>query len=275
MNSLNKLIWFKILILIFFINTKAKGEIQQKIVTLTSLSTDLVNVISPESLTGVSGSKIIRNNKAFKDKVFVTEGRNPPDLEKIISLKPTLVIGAKGFHDKALNKLNSLGIKTIHTEIRNWEDLEELNKKLIKFTGKDSNKLSNILNYCYPKSNQSRDDIVVLATLKPLVSPNSKSWSGSLLERFKFNNLTANLDSKSAFRGYVNLSPEWLISKNPSKIIIVNYPSREKSSLQSLAFWKNLRAIEEKNVYEFKYYGLINPGSLNSINNACKKLSSI
>jgi len=275
MNSLNKLIWFKILILIFFINTKAKGEIQQKIVTLTSLSTDLVNVISPESLTGVSGSKIIRNNKAFKDKVFVTEGRNPPDLEKIISLKPTLVIGAKGFHDKALNKLNSLGIKTIHTEIRNWEDLENLNNKLTKVIGKERNKLSTLLNYCYPKSNQSRDDIVVLATLKPLVSPNSKSWSGSLLKRFKFNNLTANLDSKSAFRGYVNLSPEWLISKNPSKIIIVNYPSREKSSLQSLAFWKNLRAIEEKNVYEFKYYGLINPGSLNSINNACKKLSSI
>ncbi len=275
MNSLKKLIWFKILILIFFINTKAKGEIQQNIVTLTSLSTDIVNVISPESLTGVSGSKIIKDNKAFKNKVFVTEGRNPPDLEKILSLNPTLVIGAKGFHDKALNKLNSLGIKTIHTEIRNWEDLEELNNKLIKFTGKDSNNLSNILNYCYPKSNQSRDDIVVLATLKPLVSPNSKSWSGSLLKRFKFNNLTANLDSKSAFRGYVNLSPEWLISKNPSKIIIVNYPSREKSSLQSLAFWKNLRAIEEKNVYDFEYYGLINPGSLNSINNACKKLSSI
>ena len=107
MNSLKKLIWFKIFILTFFINTKAKGEIQQKIVTLTSLSTDLVNVISPESLTGVSGSKIIKDNKAFKDKVFVTEGRNPPDLEKILSLTPTLVIGAKGFHDKALNKLNS------------------------------------------------------------------------------------------------------------------------------------------------------------------------
>ena len=154
---------------------------------------------------------------------MVTEGRNPPDLEKIISLKPTLVIGAKGFHDKALNKLNSLGIKTIYTEIRNWEDLENLNNQLTNFIGKESNKLKTLLDDCYPKNNRSRENIVVLATLKPLVSPNSKSWSGSLLERFKFNNLTANLDSKSAFRGYVNLSPEWLIKKNPSKIIIVNY----------------------------------------------------
>ena len=275
MNSIKKLICFQLFILSFFITIKTKGDTQQRIITLTSLSTDLVNEISPESLIGVSGSKIIKDNKDYENKILVTEGRNPPDLEKIISLKPTLVIGAKGFHDKALNKLNSLGIKTIYTEIRNWEDLENLNNQLTNLIGKESNKLKTLLDDCYPKRNRIRDNIVVLATLKPLVSPNSKSWSGSLLERFKFNILTANLDSKSAFRGYVNLSPEWLITKNPSKIIIVNYPSQMKSSLKTLPYWQNLKAIEEKKVYDFEYYGLINPGSLNSINTACKKLSSI
>tara|TARA_B100001094_G_scaffold269958_1_gene274539 strand:- start:550 stop:1377 length:828 start_codon:yes stop_codon:yes gene_type:complete len=275
MNSIKKLICFQLFVLSFFINIKAKGNTQQRIITLTSLSTDLVNEISPQSLIGVSGSKIIKDNKDYENKILVTEGRNPPDLEKIISLKPTLVIGAKGFHDKTLNKLNSLGIKTIYTEIRNWEDLENLNNKLNNIIGKESNKLKTLLDDCYPKNNRSRENIVVLATLKPLVSPNSKSWSGSLLERFKFNNLTANLDSKSAFRGYVNLSPEWLIKKNPSKIIIVNYPSQMKASLETLPYWQNLKAIEEKKVYDFEYYGLINPGSLNSINTACKKLSSI
>ncbi len=276
MNFVKQLIWFQIFILYFLlINIKSKADTQQRIVTLTSLSTDLVNEISPESLIGVSGSKLIKDNKDYDNKVLVTEGRNPPDLEKILSLNPTLVIGAKGFHDKALKKLNSLGIKTIYTEIRNWQDLENLNSKLTNFVGKDSNKLSTLLDYCYPKSKTSSDEIVVLATLKPLVSPNSKSWSGSLLKRFNFNNLTANLDSKSAFRGYVNLSPEWLITNNPSKIIIVNYPSRNKTSLQTLPFWRNLKAIKEEKVYDFDYYGLINPGSLKSINSACKKLSSI
>ena len=275
MDSIIKLIWLQFFLLIFLVFTRAKANIQQRIVTLTSLSTDITNAISPESLIGVAGSKIIKENKDYDGKVFVTEGRNPPDLEKIVSLKPTLVVGAKGFHDKTLNKLNSLGIKTIYTEIRNWEDLENLNDKITKFTGKESNKLSTLLNHCYPKKIINRDDVVLLATLKPLVSPNSKSWSGSLLKRFNFNSLTANLDSKSAFRGYVNLSPEWLITENPSKIIIVNYPSQGKSSLQSLPFWSNLKAIKEKRVYDFDYYGLINPGSLNSINTACKKLSSI
>ena len=136
----------------FFINIKAKGETQQRIITLTSLSTDLVNEISPESLIGVSGSKIMKDNKDYENKVLVTEGRNPPNLEKIISLKPTLVIGAKGFHDKTLIKLNSLGIKTIYTEIRNWEDLENLNNKLTKFIGKESTKINTLLDDCYPKT---------------------------------------------------------------------------------------------------------------------------
>ena len=32
---------------------------------------------------------------------------------------------------------------------------------------------------------------------------------------------------------------------------------------------------KETKVYSFDYYGLINPGSLKTINNACRKLSSI
>ena len=63
MNSIKKLICFQLFILSFFINIKAKGDTQQRIITLTSLSSDLVNEISPESLIGVSGSKIIKDNK--------------------------------------------------------------------------------------------------------------------------------------------------------------------------------------------------------------------
>ena len=43
-----------------------------------------------------------------------------------------------------------------------------------------------------------------------------------------------------------------------------------KASLETLPYWQNLKAIEEKKVYDFEYYGLINPGSLNSINTTFK-----
>ena len=101
-----------------------------RVVALTSLSADLVNYISNESLIGIPGSSLLKNNNDFSNKTVVSSGRMPPDLEKILSLKPDLVIGAKGFHDRPLSKLNSLGISTLSTSISSLDDLDNLNNKL-------------------------------------------------------------------------------------------------------------------------------------------------
>ena len=67
---------------------------------------------------------ILKNKKEFDSLPIVSSGRMPPDLEKILSLKPDLVVGAKGFHDRPLSKLNSLGISTLSTSISNLDDLD-------------------------------------------------------------------------------------------------------------------------------------------------------
>ena len=95
-------------------SSNVKSEDNNKItrvVALTSLSADLINTISKDSLVGIPGSSILKKNKEFDSLPIVSSGRMPPDLEKILSLKPDLVIGAKGFHDRPLSKLNSLGIR--------------------------------------------------------------------------------------------------------------------------------------------------------------------
>ena len=87
---------------------RSPQEKRLKIVALTSLSADLVDRISKGSLIGIPGSSILKKNKQFENIPIVSSGRMPPNLEKIISLEPDLVIGAKGFHDMPLSKLNSL-----------------------------------------------------------------------------------------------------------------------------------------------------------------------
>ena len=81
-----------------------------RIVAMTSLSADLLNRISPGSLVGIPGSSLFVKNKQFDNIPIISRGRMPPNLEKIISLQPDLVIGAEGFHDRSLSRLNSLGI---------------------------------------------------------------------------------------------------------------------------------------------------------------------
>ena len=255
-------------------NTKQKN----RIVALTSLSADLVNSIDTKFLVGIPSSSLLESNPSYKGIEIISSGRTPPNLEKIISLKPDLIIGAKGFHDKPLSKLNELGFKTLTTKIKILKDLEDLNKEIYSFLSvREEEPLSKKIKNCYSfKSKINKDkNIVALVSTKPILSPNSQSWSGNLIKRFGLRNLTSDLQSKSEFKGYVNLSQEWLLKAKPNNLIIVKTPGSNISQYESLAIWNKIPAVKKKNIFSFDYYGLINPGSLDSINKACKKLSSI
>jgi len=251
-----------------------------RVVALNSLTADLVNNISTESLLGIPGSSLFKNNDAFVNKTIISSGRMPPNLEKILKLKPQLVIGSRGFHDKTLKRLETLGIKTISSKVSNFKDLEELNSNLQILLDKDvKSDLVNVIPNCYNIEQKSKKtntkEVLVLVSSKPILSPNSKSWAGNMITRFGYINLTSELDTKSQFKGYVNLSPEWLIESMPSNLIIINTPGREDSQYKQMSIWNNLPAVINNKVYSFDYYGLINAGSLNSIDKACKKLLSI
>ena len=248
-----------------------------RVVALTSLSADLVNYISNESLLGIPGSSLLKNNNDFLNKTVISSGRMPPDLEKIISLKPDLVIGAKGFHDRTLSKLNSLGINTLSTSISSLEDLDILYKQIALKLNTKTNALEDILANCYSKNNNKNKNknLVVLVSSKPILSPNQDSWAGNLIASFKLNNLASEITSKTEFKGYVNLSPEWLIKSQPDNILVIKTPGSDLSQYSSMNIWNKLEAVKNNKIYTFDYYGLINAGGINAINKACKKLSSI
>jgi len=248
---------------------------KERIIALTSLSADLVNSISNESLIAIPGTSLFKNRNEFKDKIIISQGRTPPNLEKIISLKPTLVIGSKGFHDITLKKLNEFGITTISAEIKKFSDLEDLSKSISKYTNTDDFSLKNKIPNCYNLDLDKKESTLVMVSSKPILSPNSKSWSGNLLRRFNINNLSSDLESKSSFRGYANISSEWLVSKNPKNIIVISTPGSDISQYRKLPYWNKLNAVKNDNIYEFEYYGFINPGSAEAINNACIKLKAI
>lgn len=246
-----------------------------RIVSLTSLSTDIIYHLSPESLKGRPDSSLFLKRKKFNNIPIVSKGRTPPNLELIISLKPDLVIGAKGFHDKSLNALNEIGIKTLSTQLKDWSDLESIINELKLVTNSKKNNLDDKLYNCVNKNEAKGNEVVVLVSTKPLLAPNSQSWAGSLLSRFNIKNLTSKIESSGRLKGYVNLSPEWLIDKNPDKLILVEFNNDDLSKFYKLPFWKDLNAVKNNNISNFNYYGLINAGSLETINNACKQLKSI
>ena len=267
----------KVLANVFFkendlLTTKIK---KYRVVALTSLTADLISTISKDSLVGIPGSSILKKNKEFDSIPVVSSGRMPPDLEKILSLKPNLVIGAKGFHDRPLSKLNSLGISTLSTSISSLDDLDKLNKKLASKLNARTKSLEDILGSCYPKNKNKNKNLIVLVSSKPILSPNKDSWAGNLISSFKLNNLASEITNKTEFKGYVNLSPEWLIKSQPENILVIKTPGSDMSQYESINIWNKLEAVKNNKIYTFDYYGLINAGGIKAINKACQKLSSI
>ena len=253
---------------------------KKRVVSLSSISADIVNNLAPDKLVAIPGSSLFKNKKKFANLPVISMGRTPPNLEKIVSLKPDLVIGAKGFHGKIIKKLNDINIKTISYDLRNWNDLEGLISSISRELNLSDEKvvenlINNDLNHCGVVKSNKNANLIVLASTKPILSPNSDSWAGELLNRFDLNSLTKDIDSKSQFKGYINLSPEWLLKQDPDNLILIETRPGQFNEFGITKPFSNLTAVKNNKVYRFNYYGLINPGSLNSINDACKKLKNI
>ncbi|MBE9222928.1 ABC transporter substrate-binding protein [Cyanobacterium stanieri LEGE 03274] len=259
------------------INTELETVNQpQKIVALTSLTADIIYQLNPEKLVGIPGSSLTRNDPRFADYPTVSEGNTPPDLEKIVALEPDLVIGAEGFSDQTLAKLEEVGIKTISTNVDSLESLTTLTQNIASIMGENAQPLLQNYQRWIPPQINADTSALVLVSRQPILAPNKNSWAGDLLNQFQFNNVVADLQGSSQFGGYVTLSPEKILATNPDIIILVD-PGQQgiEEQMKAESFWGDLRAVKEDKVYVFDYYGLVNPGNTVKVEETVNKLSAL
>ncbi len=254
------------------ISTSQQSQSVKRVVSLTSLSADIIYQLDSAKLVGISGSSLFKNDSRFKDIPRVSEGQATPNLEKIVALKPDLVIGAEGFSNLTTDKLKELGITTLLTKVDSWEGLQDLTKTLAKIVDADSTPLLNRYQSFVPDKPTQNPYTLVLVSRQPILSPSKKSWAGNLLEKFQAKNLTADLQTKMSVPGYVTLSAEKVLEANPDVLIVVSPQPGLLKSFKSESFWNQLKATKNNRVYEFDYYGLVNPGSVDAIEKACQQL---
>ncbi|MEA5601391.1 ABC transporter substrate-binding protein [Nostoc sp. UHCC 0252] len=265
------------------INTNSRQlptESAKRVVALSSLSADIISRLDPTKIVGITGSKLFKDDSKFKDIPRVSEGQSPPNLEKVVALKPDLVIGAEGFSNIPIQKLQQLGIPTLLAKVNNWESLEELTKTLAKSIDVDPQPLLNRYKTFLPEKPTQGFSTLALVSRQPILSPNKNSWAGDLLTKFQAKNIAADLQGKSPIGGYVTLSAEKVLEANPEVIILVNPPQGNSEaglldSLKKESFWQQLQATKNNRVYIFDYFGLVNPGSIDAIEKACQQLKEV
>jgi iron complex transport system substrate-binding protein len=251
------------------------AESADRIVALTSLTADIIHTLDDDRLVGIPGSPLLRQDPRFSALDIVSEGQVEPDLEKIVALEPNLVIGAQGFHDKTLARLSDLGIQTLPVDVASWENLKQLTQDLAQRIDADPQPLLARYEACLAQASETTLSVLVLVSRQPLLSPNKESWAGDFLTQFNVKNLTAELQGQSPFSGYITLSEEKVLDADPDLLLIVETDNTLLSQLQQDAFWGQLKATQSNQIHTFEYFGLVNPGSLASIEATCQKLATL
>ncbi|MEO0947458.1 MAG: ABC transporter substrate-binding protein [Cyanobacteria bacterium J06641_5] len=248
----------------------------ERVVALTSLGADILHRLDADKLVGIPGSRLLRADARFQDLTTVSEGRTPPNLEKITALEPDLVIGAVGFHDRTLEQLEAVGIDTLAVNVKSWPALAAVTQEIAEAIAADPEALLASYRDMIPSTEtETSPSTLVLVSREPILAPTQNSWAGDLLNQFNVKNAIANFEGSSAFQGYATLSPEKVLAEDPETIVLVDAGDGAIDALKSEPFWQELQAVKSDRVYTFDYYGLVNPGSIDTITQACEQLAEM
>ncbi|MEM6452724.1 MAG: ABC transporter substrate-binding protein [Cyanobacteria bacterium P01_D01_bin.105] len=257
---------------------QAPVELAERVIALTSLSADLTATLGEDKLIGISSSPMLAQDARFANIPTVSRSRTEPDLEKIVDLQPDLVIGAEGFHDKALQRLSDLDIPVLSVNIDSWKSLRSFTTTLASILDANAQPLLERYDACLtqPSAENLADSTsaLVLVSRQPILAPNRNSWAGDFLAQLNIENLVAELQGDSEFSGYVTLSAEKVIEADPDTVMVVDTGEDLLGQLKAEPFWSELKATKDNNVLSFSYFGLINPGSVASIEATCEQLKS-
>ncbi|MEM7717227.1 MAG: ABC transporter substrate-binding protein [Cyanobacteria bacterium P01_A01_bin.68] len=255
-------------------NAKEPIKLAKRVVALTPLAADLIYNLDKNKLVAVPNGRYTSKTAKFKELPRVGI-RGNINLEKIVALKPDLVIGSELFQSQALNRLKELGIDTISHQTSSWQDLENLTKQLANRVGANPQTILSKYQSFLTNIPENGESVLMLVSRVPVLSPNKKSWAGDLLNKFKYKNITADLQSNTRFQGYLTLSPEKILTANPDKIFLIESDNMNPDELKKLPFWSKLKATQNNQVYLFHHDGLISPTSIDTVQEVTTQLREV
>jgi iron complex transport system substrate-binding protein len=239
----------------------------------------VLNASNLEMLYAVGGKAIGRPESTgipkplfnkVKDLSSVGETPNP-SVEKIVSLKPDLVIGVNvSFHHQIIPPLEKAGIPILLLSINNYDDI--LNKLRIygTITGNKEKAVSvikgierrvaEIKNKIKRTSHKEPPKVVILwGSTQSFNMALPASFVGNVVEMLGGENIAKDVKPLNTMPQYAALSPEFVLSKDPDVMLVIThgYDDKVKEKLKREIInhpaWKELRAVKEGRLYILPY----------------------
>lgn len=199
-----------------------------------------------------------------------------PNLERIISLKPDLVIGTKiPFHTALAGPLKAAGIPLYINGIDSYQDVLKSVEFFGSLTGKPelaAAKKQEIDSSYHAALNRSKTEnapktLIVWGSPDSFSMATKYSFSGNMLNSVGGTNIA---DFDNSLKGlYVPLSMEYITKQNPEVIMVITMGEdttgimdKFRKELQTNMVWKDIDAVQHGRVYQLPpSLFTVNPGT--------------
>ncbi|MCR5175671.1 MAG: ABC transporter substrate-binding protein [Anaerovibrio sp.] len=197
-----------------------------------------------------------------------------PNIEKIIALKPDLVIGTNvPFHLALAPTLEKAGIPLFINSVDKYDQIEGSLTKFGQITGQEEKADKEIakIKADYAEIIRSVEgkkplkSLVIFGNTQSFNMATSQTFTGDLINRLGGNNIADNV--KSGEGAYIPLSMEFLAKENPEVIMLImmgkpqEVQEKVRADLEANPVWGNTSAVKNGRVYTLPYnLFTVNPG---------------
>lgn len=278
--------------LVIFDDAKRRVEIPVKpkrIVVLNSSNLELLYAVGGEAV-GRPESTGMPKELYERVKNLPSVGETPnPNIEKIISLNPDLVIGVNvSFHHAIIPPIEKAQIPIILLSINSYKDILDKLEIYGRLTG-NHEKAAGIISDIKKKAadvqkmaqNYRKKKVVIIwGSTQSFNMALPASFVGNLVEMLGGVNIAVGSKPITSMPQYAPLSMEYVLSKDPDVILLITHgyddkvSAKFKKELERHPVWKGLRAVREGRIYQLPYslFG-VNPAI--RVNDAIEHLAGL
>ncbi|MFJ7974299.1 ABC transporter substrate-binding protein [Peribacillus sp. JNUCC 23] len=248
------------------------AEPPKRIVSLVQGDMDILYQLGAEIVGGPTVSKDLLPTELANIEQVGTA--HEADFEKIVSLKPDLIIGHAGLNMKDVSTVESLGLKMFLTNSNSYESILEVIDQYGKILERENEAKEMIAEIEAKKKEIEQKPLtkdvralIIYGTTDLFLAALPTSLSGDLLATVGGENVASDLPGIESYPDYAQLSMERVIEANPDVIYFITHGEPEavkekfESELKSNPSWKKIKALENDNfvLLPYELFGT-NPG---------------
>ncbi len=234
----------------FSAHLKGNKKEYKRVISLAPNITEIMFALSCEHL--LAGNTTACNYPEKAKKIYKVGDYLNPDLERILSLNPDIILADDGLNILKLNQLKKFGIDIRIFKNNNFQDVKNSIKKIGKILKKQEKARSLLrtwdkkVNHIRKQSKGKKFKVLVMLWHNPVYVPGRDTFISDLLKICNCKNIT-----DDGGEGYFNYNSEKIIEKNPDIIISVFHNVKNgKEIIKSKKEWRDIKAVKKGYIYD-------------------------